>query len=77
MDNLLKCKQQIVDGIKQLRTSKSEAALESQKLRERLREKDEELGEFEVLKQAVKSMPETSYKTLPSALKSHLGKFRG
>lgn len=77
MDDLEKRKQQILDDIKQLRASQSEAALETQALRDQLKQKADELGAFDGLKQAVKNMPDAAYKLLPSGFKTVLGKYRG
>ena len=77
MDNLADRKQKILTNIAQLRTSKSEAVLQVETLRGELTKKAEELGNLDSLKQAVKSLPDTAYKVLPSGLKSVLGKFRG
>lgn len=77
MDNLAERKQKIITNIEQLRTSKSEAVLQVETLRGELTKKAEELGNLDSLKQAVKSLPDTAYKVLPSGLKSVLGKFRG
>lgn len=77
MGNYNERKQKILDDIAQLRTSKSEAVLQVASLRDELTKKAEELGNLDSLKQAVKSLPDTAYKVLPSGLKSVLGKFRG
>lgn len=77
MDNYEERKQRILNGIKQLRIEKSEAATQVETLRGELTKKAEELGNLDSLKQAVKSLPDTAYKVLPSGLKSVLGKFRG
>lgn len=77
MDNLAERKQKILANIEQLRTTKSEAVLQVENLRGELQKKAEELGNLDSLKQAVKNLPDTAYKVLPSGLKTVLGKFRG
>lgn len=77
MDDLIERKQQIIDKIQQLRMSQSEAALESQEMREQLQAKEAELGTLETIKQTTKGLSESGYKALPSAFKVLLGKYRG
>jgi len=77
MDDISTRRQKILTNIEQLRTTKSEAVLQAETLRGELLKKAEELGNLDSLKQAVKALPDTAYKVLPSGLKTVLGKFRG
>ena len=77
MDDLAEQKQQIIDKIQQLRTSQSEAALESQEMREQLQAKEAELGTLETIKQTTKGLSESGFKALPSSFKVLLAKYRG
>lgn len=76
MDDLSVRTQKMLANIEQLRTAKSEAVLQAETMRGELQKKAEELGNLDGLKQAVKSLPETAYKVLPSGLKTVLAKFR-
>ena len=77
MNNLPERKEKIIANIEQLRTTKSEAVLEVETLRGELVKKAEELGNLDSLKQAVKNLPETAYRVIPSGLKTILSKYRG
>lgn len=76
MDDLSVRTQKMLANIEQLRTAKSEAVFQAETMRGELLKKSEELGNLDSLKQAIKSLPETAYKVLPSGLKTVLGKFR-